>query len=104
MNKPREIAEKLKKGKLLESDLLEYETKGNTNVIKFRVRRLLGFGKRLIVKNGYWMIQRTGGVAGLIIMAILVVVMSILSYNIGKPNTIDACLEQFDLIDIRING
>jgi len=94
MNKIREIIAKLMTGKKKEIDLLDYESTGNTNVIKHRVRKELGRWKKLVVKGGYWMIETTG-VGGLIVMALLVVVMSVLSYNWGTPNNVYECTERF---------
>ena len=95
MNKIKRIIDKLTDAGdegVQEIDLFnDFERSGAVRVTKHRVRKTLKTGQTLVVKGGVWFLQRTGGVAGFAIMAILVVVMSILSFNAGRVDTVAQC-------------
>ena len=98
-NKQDRLIDKIEKsGKkgVLETDLFYFhEMGGAIRATRTRIRKTLGFGKRLVIEGGVYFIERTGGIAGFITMAILVIVMSVLSYNAGTPNNIYECGDLF---------
>ena len=92
-----ETIEKSGKDGVKETDLFYlHEMGGAIRAARTRIRKALGFGKKLVIKGGVYFIERTGGVVGFLIMATLVVVMSILSYNVGLPDTVYQCGDLFD--------
>lgn len=97
--------EKAGKKGVLETDLFnDYESDDAVRTGRTRIRKELKkhwkSGKKLVIDGGVYFIERTGGVAGFAIMAILVVVMSILAYSAGIPDNIYQCGDLFgkDLI------
>ena len=97
-----EKIEKAGKKGVLETDLFnDYESDDAVRTGRTRIRHELKkhwkSGKKLVIDGGIYFIERTGGVAGFAIMAILVVVMSVLSYNIAMPDDIYQCGDLFEL-------
>ena len=93
-----EKIEKAGKKGVLETDLFnDYESDDAVRTGRTRIRHELKkhwkSGKKLVIDGGIYFIERTGGVAGFAIMAILVVVMTTLAFYAGRVDTLAQCEE-----------
>lgn len=118
------VLQKAKGKGIKEIDLLDdFESKGNTRVIKYRLCKFLGDSEGVVVKDGVWflaedywnmtkvefrdlmfrfMLMEISHKNSLVIIAIvgimsvLVAVAFSVGYNMGVPDTLQRCVEQFD--------
>lgn len=98
-SKPKRLIAKIiqagKKG-ILESDLFYFHEKGDSirktrQRITEELKKRWWSTKKLVIKGGTYFIERTGGIEFFIVMAILVVVMSVLSFKAARVSTHAQC-------------